>query len=542
MKVCPACPATYDDEHHFCPVDGKALRSITPLPSDQLGTTLLGQFKLTGIAGRGMGGVVYKAWQRGMERDVAVKILHRQLVRDRSMVRRFNREAKAVARLSHPNIVNVFTTGVTDYDAPFLVMEYVDGERLDDVIADGALPPERAVGIARQMVSALADTHAEGIIHRDLKPANVFLVQHRRTPDFVKLLDFGIAKLVNTALTNGESRLTREGAVCGTPHYIAPEQASGHRVDHRADLYSVGVMLYQMVCGRLPFLGSGMAVLLAHVNKEIPRPSSFGAEVPNQLEAIIMRCLAKDAGERYQSAEALADALDGFLENQASQSEPEAVFGDAATVNARAPLQLERGLTHDTRELPIAIAAASLPEVEPRKRRWPTAMACLALIAIVGFGGARFGEGYLRAPLALDGATAALPVNHVAGTPAAPVANRDAEAPAARRAVVVSGGRYSLRVMFPRRLITGVHHEFSLDVWDAGGKPLITSEVIVTLSREGGGDTGLAAKPTDSSGRYRFHRLLKQAGEYTLSVYPPGADDAIQVFFEVDRPDQPPGT
>jgi serine/threonine-protein kinase len=320
MRVCPRCHARYPDDSRFCPRDG------APLPASEgdprVGTVLFGQFELLEVCGRGAMGTVYRAFQTGMDRQVAIKILRAELLRDPAVVKRFHREARAVARIQHPNIVTVFLVGETEDGLPYLVMEYVDGEVLSETITrTGVFEPVRALRIARQITSALADAHAEGIVHRDLKPANIILSQRRRASDFVKVLDFGIAKILRADAApgiGGESHLTRSGTIFGTPHYIAPEQASGADVDHRADLYSVGVILYRMLTGQLPFDGTGIAVLLAHVQKVPPRPREVRPELDPAVEALLLRALAKDPAARFQTAEEMSDALDAQLQTPAA--------------------------------------------------------------------------------------------------------------------------------------------------------------------------------------------------------------------------------
>ena len=308
LNVCPRCNERFDDAVKFCPRDGAALQIVGPDP--YIGQTLMGQFELREPLGRGSMGSVYRAWQTGMERWVAVKILHPQLVRDPSVVKRFEREARAVARLSHPNIVTMFVVGETDAGIPFLVMEHVDGEALSVTLEARSLGQDRSVRIVRQIASALAEAHAAGIVHRDLKPANILLTQRRRAADFVKILDYGIAKIIGGDSMGGETDLTKEGAIFGTPHYLSPEQASGGAIDHRADIYSLGVILYRMVVGRLPFAGGGMQALLGHMNDPVPHPNDVAPGIDERLATIIMRCLEKQPDRRFATAEDLADRLD----------------------------------------------------------------------------------------------------------------------------------------------------------------------------------------------------------------------------------------
>jgi eukaryotic-like serine/threonine-protein kinase len=316
MKTCPRCNGQFEDAVRFCPRDGIALPEvIDPL----VGQVLLGQFEVLQSAGRGAMGTVYRARQTTMDREVAIKVLRKDLLRDPAVIKRFQREARAVARLQHPNIVTVFLIGETPDGRPYLVMEYVDGESLAAICGrEGAMPPPRAIGITRQIGSALGEAHAAGVVHRDLKPENIIVGTRRRTADFVKVLDFGIAKIVGAK--SDVSQLTRTGAIFGTPHYIAPEQASGGEVDHRADLYSLGVILFRMLTGRLPFdAAGGMQVLLAHIREQPPRPRDLNPELSVELEDVVLRSLAKDPAARWQSADELTAALDRVPELSPAQ-------------------------------------------------------------------------------------------------------------------------------------------------------------------------------------------------------------------------------
>jgi serine/threonine protein kinase len=310
MRTCARCGTEFPDDARFCPEDGVQLFSSRDDP--YIGQVFLKQFEVREICGRGSMGTVYRAWQTNMEREVAVKVLRRDLLRDERVVKRFHREARASARLSHPNIIIVYMVGDTDDGVPCLVMEYVKGVSLDETCRQaGPLPTVRALHVAKQIAAALAEAHSQSIVHRDLKPENIILSNKKHTPDFVKVLDFGIAKIL---YAKDESLLTQTGAIFGTPHYLAPEQASGADIDHRCDLYALGVILFRMVTGRLPFQSaSGMEVLIQHIKQAPPRPREILETVPRPLEALILKALEKDQAKRFQSAEELGQALDQVL-------------------------------------------------------------------------------------------------------------------------------------------------------------------------------------------------------------------------------------
>jgi serine/threonine protein kinase len=363
MRHCPVCQRSYDEEARFCPHDGTRLEApLDPI----IGKVLQGQFEVREVCGRGSMGTVYRAWQGSMDREVAIKLLRRDLMRDPRVIKRFHREAKASARLSHPSIITVYMVGDTEDGVPFIAMEYVKGRSLDRALTeDGILPPARAIHIAKQITSALAEAHGQGIVHRDLKPENIYLAEASHTPDFVKILDFGIAKILHA---QDESMLTQTGAIFGTPFYLSPEQASGGDIDHRCDLYALGVILFRMVTGRLPFFSdSGMAVLIQHLKEEPPRPTQFVPTLPAPLEHLILKALAKLPEERFQSASAMGEALAGI----ASYLDPLRSVGTApaagilSTTLADAPA-LEASTRIPRPALPAAASSTEAATTNPR--------------------------------------------------------------------------------------------------------------------------------------------------------------------------------
>ncbi len=275
------------------------------------------RYRLLHKVGVGGMGAVYRAEHTLMKKTVALKLLHGELGQVEDMVRRFEREAQSASRLSHPNIITVTDFGRAESGELYLVMEFVPGRSLDDAIEEARnLPLPRALGIARQMLAALAHAHAEGVVHRDLKPANVMLTRSPdgQSEDTVKILDFGVAKLTQE-LPPGDRPLTQASVVFGTPSYMSPEQATGQDTDHRADLYACGVMLYEMLTGRKPFMASDLVKVLAmQVTRAPPAFASVAPELhlPAALEAVVMRALEKDRTRRYQSAGDFAAALAGL--------------------------------------------------------------------------------------------------------------------------------------------------------------------------------------------------------------------------------------
>jgi eukaryotic-like serine/threonine-protein kinase len=262
-----------------------------------------GRFKLEEVIGQGGMGKVYRARHLDLDRMVCLKMLRPALLEDLTVVGRFEREAKAASRLNHANSIQVLDFGRNESDgALFIAMEYVQGKDLRVVLRDEwPLPEERLCNIMAQVLAALGEAHAHKVVHRDLKPENI-MVERRTDGDFVTVLDFGIAKILDSDLPG----LTRSDVVCGTPQYMAPEQATGTQLDARCDLYSVGVILYQMATGVLPFDGpSSMEVLTRHVNDlpVPPRERAPSAPISPAMEALILRALEKDPGARPQTAD-----------------------------------------------------------------------------------------------------------------------------------------------------------------------------------------------------------------------------------------------
>ena len=279
------------------------------VPADRTGTVLDGRYRLLAPVGRGGMGVVYRAEHRLLGRAVAVKVLRREFSGDARVVQRFRREAVAAGALGDPHIVQVLDLGTEPGGSPYVVMELVEGRSLRELLAEAApLPVERAVRIACQLLGALSTAHAKGIVHRDLKPSNVMLVRVDDEPDFVKLLDFGICKLVGVPTA---PHLTRAGALVGTPGFMAPEQIlAGREIDHRVDLWAVGALLYLALTGRRPYEGPGRAgEILATVERDVPPPRVHRGALEPALEAVVLRALARERDERFATAADFRSAL-----------------------------------------------------------------------------------------------------------------------------------------------------------------------------------------------------------------------------------------
>ena len=347
-----------------------------------VGETLDGRYFVQRKIGEGGMGVVFAVKHAVIERPLAIKVLKREVMRDSAVIQRFIQEAKAASRIGHPNIVDVTDFGKTPDGMTYSVMEYVDGTTLSKVIKTTApLPAERAVRIASQIARALAAAHAKGIVHRDLKPENVFLIDRDGRPDFVKIVDFGIAKVqpVEGSPDPNAPRLTRAGSVFGTPEYMAPEQASGRGdTDHRVDVYALGVILYEMLVGKVPHKGESMIRTIAmQMLDPITPPSQVNPDlgVPPALEAIVMKALAKKRDERYATMADLLAALEDLGPALAAASEAGSAASttrDAAVLQRSLP-PLPPGATHDgVRTPPTGVSTAGDTSSAPVRRPKPS--------------------------------------------------------------------------------------------------------------------------------------------------------------------------
>ncbi|OJT17704.1 hypothetical protein BO221_44935 [Archangium sp. Cb G35] len=333
MPRCPTCQSEYAEDISYCPRDGAAL-----LPA-----VLEGRYRLLSQLGAGGMGVVYLAEHLGLRKSVAVKLLRGELSRDPTFTRRFEQEAIAASQIGHEHIVNVTDLGRTPTGELFYVMELLEGESLGTLLLrERYLPLWRAVPILTQVCRALEAAHARGIVHRDVKPQNVMLLRRQEQADFVKVVDFGISKVMQGQPASG---LTEAGAILGTANYMAPEQAAGGTVDARADVYSVGVLTYEVCTGTLPFRGDNtFATMLQHLEATAEPPSRRRPDLglPPELDALVLSALAKDPAAR--------PTLEAFR------------AGLEALVPGRVPLQLTPAMaTSRVPALPPAVSPAPAP-------------------------------------------------------------------------------------------------------------------------------------------------------------------------------------
>ncbi len=317
-KICPTCGERFGMDALFCPNDGAPLAIGQPgdygpqaqQPDPYLGRVLSGHIEILQLVGVGAMGRVYRAFQKGIDRDVAVKILHRELSANQQLVARFHREAKVASRLLHPNVVGVHLVGQLPDGAMYIVMEYLDGLSLQSALAaaGGAFDLSRALHVALQLCDATGEAHATGVVHRDLKPENVMLVRRGADGDFVKVLDFGIARLN----WGEQSMATAAGLIFGTARYISPEGAQGEAVGPTGDVYATATLVYQMLGGRTPFEGEqAVALLVQQIHDPPPQLRSLAraSYVPEPIAQVVMKNLAKDPLAREPDGRALGRAL-----------------------------------------------------------------------------------------------------------------------------------------------------------------------------------------------------------------------------------------
>jgi serine/threonine-protein kinase len=305
MQTCPTCRTACDDAAETCPVDGTPLSGVDPLVGQVLGE----RYRLIARIGAGGMGTVYSAEHVVLRKRMAVKVLRPELSKDEDLVRRFQQEAIAASQIGQENIVDVTDFGRTPQGSIYYVMEELEGWTLAELLEMGPLPFERAIDLLVQVSRALGAAHGRGIVHRDLKPANVVVERREDGSDFVKVLDFGIAKSVGLP---ERGRVTRAGTLVGTPEYMAPEQGAATSVDHRADIYALGVLGYEMLTGNVPFSGdTAIATLLQHQTKKATPIRELRPEIPETLAVIVAKAMQKLPADRQQSMGEVVRELNG---------------------------------------------------------------------------------------------------------------------------------------------------------------------------------------------------------------------------------------
>ncbi len=310
-KVCLECQRQFTGIVAACPHDGTTLVTLARDP--MIGTCLMGKYDIIDVIGHGGMGVVYKGRQVLMERVVAIKMLQSQHIADSMSVKRFHQEGKASSKLNHPHVITVYDFGVTpNTGQPFIVMDFLLGVSLADLIKnEGQVGVERSIKILCQSTDALDHAHRMGVIHRDLKPSNIMLIDYEDEKDYVKVVDFGVAKLITAG--GEQQKLTQMGEVCGSPVYMSPEQVQGFELDNRSDIYSMGVVIYETLTGRLPILGKTMVETMSkHITEMPPRFNEIRPDlyIPERLEAVVFKAMAKNPSDRHQTMAELTRDLD----------------------------------------------------------------------------------------------------------------------------------------------------------------------------------------------------------------------------------------
>ena len=364
-----------------------------------IGQTLDGRYHIERKLGEGGMGVVFAARHAVIERPLAIKVLKREVMRDTATIKRFVQEAKAASRIGHPNIVDVTDFGTTPDGMTYQVMEYVDGVTLGSAIKSGSpFKVSRAMRIAAQIARALGSAHDKGIVHRDLKPENIFLVNRDGRQDFVKIVDFGIAKVapVEGAPTDGP-RLTRAGAVFGTPEYMAPEQAAGRGdTDGRVDIYALGIILYEMCTGKVPHKGDTMVRTLAMQMLDPAKPMAEvrpELSIPPEFDRIVMRSLAKKRDQRYQTMGELVNDLEAFAGATLNEPISSSITGSPSfTLSPLPPGADSRALMSQRPSIPVLernTRGDSMADSVPISQRDSAQMAAQNPLSITGDGNPR---------------------------------------------------------------------------------------------------------------------------------------------------------
>ncbi len=539
---CTTCSTAVDESGSFCPGCGA---SIAPEPEPEpnaeptsaTAASLVGcevdGFAIEGVIGGGSFGTVYRARQQGLDRLVALKIPSHEIAADPVMARRFAREARAASRVHHPGVVAIYGVGTLPDDRPYLAMELVDGVSLERALDDGPLEPIRALKIARLIASALSETHAVGVVHRDLKPSNIVWQRDRNGDDRITIVDFGIA--MSKPGTADATRLTQNGLI-GTPHYMSPEQAQGETVDARADLYALGCILFELVTHDTPFSGSGYEVLLAHLGRPAPAPSTRNPRVPRVVDDLVLKLLAKLKESRFASADALVSAIDRAIAVIEGRPVPpvyeapapvKAPAATSATVRVGMGRRITRGATDaGIAETTVGPDARELTEADPA-----VGGAATSLVLRPAPSRARW------LALGLAGGAIVATAAVLVVRPRAPVARAidDAsESQQARREVLIDSGDARLRVWIPMPLLARRPARFQLELRNKLGGLVHPEQMVVTVEDATGKAVGFAARPraTDPD-HYTFAHPFAGPGHYTLRVFPPDSEADFELPLDV---------
>jgi serine/threonine-protein kinase len=409
VKTCAQCQVNYPDAVEFCPADGARLPGEMPKPAPDplIGSTLDGRYLVESLLGLGGMGYVYAGRHAIIDKRVAIKVLRAEHAQhDESAAQRFLVEAKAASKIGHQNIVDITDFGVLADGKTYFIMEFLDGPTLGKLVHHGQhVSALRAIGIAVQIARGLAAAHDKGIVHRDLKPENIFILEKDGQRDFVKIVDFGIAKDQSY-----KKKLTQAGMVLGTPEYMSPEQATGQATDHRVDMYALGCIVYEMLTGEVPFKSdTPTKTLTQHVFEKVIRPSERrpDLEIPPALEAVVMRALQKKPDERFADLKEMIAAL-------------ERVEKELQARGGREPSQrgaLRRALTPAATDTQAELDAIRGPMA--RRKQWLIAGGAALGLASIVTGALLVRSGKPTRPAQSAAAQAASPTPNIAAAPAA---------------------------------------------------------------------------------------------------------------------------
>lgn len=383
---------------HASDAEGESGPRVDPL----IGRDIADRFQIYKKIGAGGMGAVYRARQKGMDRDVAIKVLLRELTDNETVLRRFHIEALAVSKLRHPNTIQIFDFGETADGLLYIAMEFLEGKPLQRILKDEQqVSVRRGLNIALQMARSLREAHSKGIVHRDLKPDNVVLETVGEETDFVKVLDFGVAKL---AEGDGQQKtLTKAGSIFGTPKYMSPEQSRGGDIDARSDVYSIGVMLYELVTGRVPFDAENpLGILIKHIQELPPTFQEVRPDlvIPGEVEDFVMRTLEKDPALRPQTAEAVIREIEKLMaelpeifRRVVTREDAEAA-GIEITTSSRTALDTELGGLGTRTVGEFGDHTVLAPPSVGKRRKWPLFAAAVLVVLLGGAGGiyASFGQ------------------------------------------------------------------------------------------------------------------------------------------------------
>jgi serine/threonine-protein kinase len=542
VRTCSACSTSTDDSGRFCPACGTALVSEVESASASLVGRSFDGFSIDGVLGGGAFGTVFRGTQRGLERQVAIKIPTYEILSDPTMAKRFSREARSAAKIQHPGVVAIYAVGELADGRPYLAMQLIDGQQLDKILEEGPINAERALKIIRMIASALAETHAQNVIHRDLKPANVMWRQDRLGDDVITIVDFGIA--VAKPGNADATRLTTAGLI-GTPHYMSPEQAQGETIDHRSDIYALGCMLFELVTNETPFSGSGMEVLLAHMGRPVPAPSDRNPAVPAAVDRVVRSLMAKRVYERPQTADEVVALIDDALSELAGEGghvDRSGVGGSAKTQRAKRKSQYPtaRELPADpapdetidpiaaTRALPDSLDSdapdddddvAPLPP-PPAKGRWIALGTAIGLVVALG------GVATYRA---------------VSSSPAKAATTEPSDEPGpgsgvvGRKTIISDDGEMSARTTIYDPIIAGINARTQIELWNAIGAPVEVPELVVTVEDPAGKATGTTARASrDTKGRFGFSHVFPTPGHYVIRIFPPEGSTVFTLDVDVE--------